>query len=146
MRLGEHGQQDDPSTGRYEVRDPGIATIEHEAQFAQRADQLTGERLVEQRAKLGKSVDVELGASFRVVVESEVPGSGFVLKLDLASRHSVHAIIRISRSNEIDDLAADQLERFPVLIVLPIRGLVEQGFQILPTFRTPQVTIAFDGG
>ncbi len=85
LRLGEHGQQDDPSPGRYEVRDPGVATIEHEAQFAQRANQLTGERLVEQRAKLGKSVDVELGAPFRVVVESEVPGSDFVLKLDLAS-------------------------------------------------------------
>ena len=54
---------------------------------------MTGERLVEQRAKLGKSVDVELGASFRVVVESEVPDSDFVLKLDLAPRHSVHAIM-----------------------------------------------------
>ena len=47
--------------------------------------------------------------------------------------------------DEIDDLAADQLERFPVLIVLPVRGLVERRFQILPTFRTPHVPIAFDG-
>ncbi len=39
--------------------------------------------------------------------------------------------------DEVDDLAADQLERFPVRVVLPIGRLVEAGFQILPTFRTP---------
>jgi hypothetical protein len=46
---------------------------------------------------------------------------------------------------EIDDLAADQLERFPVLVVLPINQLIAAGFEIVPTFRTPHVTIAFEG-
>ena len=46
---------------------------------------------------------------------------------------------------EIDDLAADQLERFPVLVVLPINLLLDSGFEIVPTFRTPHVTIAFNG-
>jgi hypothetical protein len=46
---------------------------------------------------------------------------------------------------EIDDLAADQLERFAELVVLPIRALEQAGFEIVPTFRTPHVTIAFGG-
>ena len=37
---------------------------------------------------------------------------------------------------EIDDLAADQLERFPVLVVLSIDRLIETGFEVVPTFRT----------
>lgn len=46
---------------------------------------------------------------------------------------------------EVDDLAADQLERFPVLAVLRIADLVEAGFEVVPTFRTPHVTVAFTG-
>jgi hypothetical protein len=46
---------------------------------------------------------------------------------------------------EIDDLASDQLERFAVLVVLPIGRLLDAGFEVLPTFRTPHVTIAFQG-
>jgi hypothetical protein len=46
---------------------------------------------------------------------------------------------------EIDDLAGDQLERFPVLIVLSINDLIAASFEVVPTFRTPHVTIAFDG-
>ena len=46
---------------------------------------------------------------------------------------------------EVDDLAADQLERFPVLIVIRIADLEAAGFEVVPTFRTPHVTIAFDG-
>lgn len=46
---------------------------------------------------------------------------------------------------EIDDLAADQLERFPELVVLPIDAMRRAGFQIVATFRTPHVTIAFRG-
>ncbi len=47
--------------------------------------------------------------------------------------------------DEINDLAEDQLERFPLLVVLTIERLIEAGFEIVPTFRTPHVTIAFDG-
>lgn len=47
--------------------------------------------------------------------------------------------------DEINDLAEDQLERFPILVVLAIDSLIEAGFEIVPTFRTPHVTIAFDG-
>ncbi len=46
--------------------------------------------------------------------------------------------------DEINDLAEDQLERFPILVVLAIDSLIEAGFEIVPTFRTPDVTIAFD--
>jgi hypothetical protein len=46
---------------------------------------------------------------------------------------------------EVDDLAADQLERFPQLVVLSMEALAQEGFAIVPTFRTPHVTIAFDG-
>jgi hypothetical protein len=46
---------------------------------------------------------------------------------------------------EVDDLAADQLERFPVLAVLRIADLEEAGFEVVPTFRTPHVTVAFTG-
>lgn len=46
---------------------------------------------------------------------------------------------------EVDDLAADQLERFPVLAVFELTALVEAGFDLVPTFRTPHVTVAFSG-
>lgn len=46
---------------------------------------------------------------------------------------------------EIDDLAADQLERFALLGVYPIDSLRGAGFLVVPTFRTPHVTIAFAG-
>ena len=46
---------------------------------------------------------------------------------------------------EIEDLAADQLERFPMLVVLRIAELLAAGFEVVPTFRTPHVTIAFQG-
>ena len=46
---------------------------------------------------------------------------------------------------EIDDLAGDQLERFPELVVLAMSALDQAGFEIVPTFRTPHVTIAFGG-
>jgi hypothetical protein len=56
-------------------------------------------------------------------------------------------LVRVLRQSEdeIDDLAEDQLERFPVLVVLAMDKLIEAGFQIVPTFRTPHVMIAFDG-
>lgn len=46
---------------------------------------------------------------------------------------------------EIDDLAADQLERFPSLLILSHVELVRAGFDVVPTFRSPHVTIAFGG-
>ena len=45
--------------------------------------------------------------------------------------------------DEVDDLAADQLERFPLLVVFRIGDLEAAGFDLVPTFRTPHVTIAF---
>lgn len=44
---------------------------------------------------------------------------------------------------EVDDLAADQLERFAVLAVFEMAALVGAGFEVVPTFRTPHVTVAF---
>jgi hypothetical protein len=46
---------------------------------------------------------------------------------------------------EIEDLAADQLERFPILVVLRLPESLGAGFEVVPTFRTPHVTIAFQG-
>lgn len=45
---------------------------------------------------------------------------------------------------EIDDLAADQLDRFPECLYR-VTDLEAAGFLIVATFRTPHVTIAFDG-
>jgi hypothetical protein len=47
---------------------------------------------------------------------------------------------------EIEDLAANQLRRFPILELLRPAGLTAAGFELVPTFRTPHVTIAFSGG
>jgi hypothetical protein len=47
--------------------------------------------------------------------------------------------------DEIDDLAADQLERFPLLALFRRTDLEAAGFETVPTFRTPHVTIAFTG-
>jgi len=47
--------------------------------------------------------------------------------------------------SDVDDLAGDQLERFRLLRLYRPPVLEEAGFQIVPTFRTPHVTIAFDG-
>ena len=44
---------------------------------------------------------------------------------------------------ENDDIAADQLERFPLLVVFEMGLLRAAGFDVVPTFRTPHVTIAF---
>lgn len=46
---------------------------------------------------------------------------------------------------EVEDLGADQLERFPLLACYRVADLRAAGFEIWPTFRTPHVTIAFDG-
>ena len=46
---------------------------------------------------------------------------------------------------EVDDLAADQLERFPIVVVFGVMELIAAGFEVVATFRTPHVTIAFDG-
>jgi hypothetical protein len=44
---------------------------------------------------------------------------------------------------EVDDLGADQLERFSLLGCYRVVDLRKAGFEIWPTFRTPHVTIAF---
>lgn len=46
---------------------------------------------------------------------------------------------------EVNDLAADQLERFPLLGLFSIGELQDAGFEVVPTFRSPHVTIAFAG-
>jgi len=49
------------------------------------------------------------------------------------------------RSLELNDLAFDQLERFCRLEIFDHEELVLNGFDVVPTFRTPHVTIAFSG-
>lgn len=43
----------------------------------------------------------------------------------------------------IVDLASDQLERFPMLHVYSADALVAAGIEVVPTFRSPHVTLAF---
>lgn len=43
----------------------------------------------------------------------------------------------------IADLAADQLERFPGLRIYRAGDLVAAGIEVVPTFRSPHVTLAF---
>lgn len=43
----------------------------------------------------------------------------------------------------VDDLASDLLERFPFLGVYEVVALLDAGFEVVPTFRSPHVTIAF---
>ena len=47
-------------------------------------------------------------------------------------------------SDEVLDLGADQLERFKVVLVFRLVDVLEAGLEVVPTFRSPHVTIAFD--
>lgn len=47
--------------------------------------------------------------------------------------------------NEIDDLAAAQLQSFPSLGLFRLADLEAAGFEVVPTFGTPHVTVAFTG-
>jgi hypothetical protein len=49
------------------------------------------------------------------------------------------------RDSDVDDLAADQLRRFPELALFRVADLLAKDFEVVPTFRTPHVTIAFRG-
>lgn len=44
---------------------------------------------------------------------------------------------------EIDHLAYDRLASYEILRVYPISALVEAGFEVVPTFRRPHVTISW---
>lgn len=46
---------------------------------------------------------------------------------------------------EVDDLPSDQLERFPEITIYRVSDLESSGFEVIPTFRTPHVTVAFTG-
>ena len=72
-------------------------------------------------------------------------GSGFVPSAE-GFRRGIAGDCRRStpdRTPENDDPASNQPERFAVLVVLAIGRLLDAGFEVLPTFRTPHVTIAF---
>lgn len=46
---------------------------------------------------------------------------------------------------DVDELGAGPLRRFPILAVYTVADLEAAGFEVVPTFRTPHVTIAFVG-
>jgi len=46
---------------------------------------------------------------------------------------------------DIDELAQGRLVRFPVLAIFDRRLLEQSGFEVVATFRSPHVTIAFTG-
>ena len=41
------------------------------------------------------------------------------------------------------DLAEDRLDQFETLFVYGIAALIDAGFEIVPTYRSPHVTITF---
>jgi hypothetical protein len=45
--------------------------------------------------------------------------------------------------DEVLDLAEDRLEAFEVLFVYRLADVVSAGFEVVPTYRSPHVTIAF---
>lgn len=45
----------------------------------------------------------------------------------------------------VDELGAGPLRRFPILAIYTLVELEAAGFEVVPTFRTPHVTIAFAG-
>jgi len=47
--------------------------------------------------------------------------------------------------DDVDDLGAGPLVRFPVLGIYRVSALEAAGFEVVPTFRTPHVTIGFTG-
>jgi len=47
--------------------------------------------------------------------------------------------------SEVDDLSLHQLKAFGTLRLIRIVDLLDAGFEVVPTFRTPHVTIAFAG-
>ena len=50
-----------------------------------------------------------------------------------------------AHDSDVDDLAADQLRLFPRLALFRIADLLADEFDVVPTFRTPHVTITFTG-
>lgn len=46
---------------------------------------------------------------------------------------------------DVDELGAGPLRRFPILAIYSLADLEAVGFEVVPTFRTPHVTIAFGG-
>lgn len=86
----------------------------------------------------------------RVAAPHAIDGSSQLQAIDFRRRFPDWGRWRLSafyaRSDtDVDDLAADRLEHFPVLRLYRPEVLEAAGFEIVPTFRTPHVTLAFDG-
>ena len=48
-----------------------------------------------------------------------------------------------SSEEAIETLAEGELERFPELVIYNVADLLANGIEVVPTFRTPHVTLAF---
>jgi len=51
----------------------------------------------------------------------------------------------VRNDSEVDDLAQERLHPFPTLRLYDITVLHQAGLEVVPTFRTPHVTIAWSG-
>ena len=76
--------------------------------------------------------------------ESRDAAELFRRRFDLWGRWGVSAFYARGEI-EVDDLAASRLRRFRLLRVYETARLVEAGFHVVPTFRSPHVTIAWEG-
>ena len=66
----------------------------------------------------------------------------FTVTLPASSRRPAYAA---ATEGDIDQLAADHLERFRMLSVFRTMTLESAGFEVVATFRSPHMTIAFTG-
>ena len=90
--FGEHGQQDDDSSGGDVVADSGWLAIEVEPQFAEFAVELAGEWFAQVYALVAEQVDVAFGLTELVVGEGVEPVDDLGFQLDGSLDHSSDAI------------------------------------------------------
>jgi hypothetical protein len=92
LRLGEHGQHDDPPPRRDPVRDPHPLAAAVEPQLPQLADQLAGVWLAQLRAAFFQQVQVEHRLRPPLVIQHLQPVPGFGFEFRLISGHTSNAI------------------------------------------------------
>ena len=90
--FGEHGHQDDDSSGGDVVADSGWLSIEVEPQFAEFAVELAGEWFAEVYALVGEEIDVAFGLTELVVGEGVEPVGNLGFQFYCSPKHSSDAI------------------------------------------------------
>ena len=93
--LGEYGEEHDDPSGGGVVADSGLLAVEVEAQLAELAVELSGERFAEVDALFGEQIDVSLDLTELVVRQRIQPAGYFWFGLNQTPTHSRDAITRL---------------------------------------------------